>query len=68
MSKLSFYVSDALEAVIRCKARQANMSLSKYLAEVVKREFEIQNHWPESYIALCDDWRDEPLARPSPLR
>ncbi|MDP8567259.1 hypothetical protein [Methylophilus aquaticus] len=44
------------------------MSLSKYLAKVVKRESQVQNHWPESYIALFDDWQDETLERPSLLR
>ena len=38
MSQLHFYVPDDIEAQIRIKAKRANLTLSKYLAELVKRE------------------------------
>jgi len=68
MAELSFYVSDEVEAVIRRKAEQANMSLPQYLGELLKRASEVQAQWPEGYIQLFDDWQGEPLERPSPLR
>lgn len=68
MAELSFYVSDEVEAVIRRKAKQANMSLPEYLAELVKKVSDVQAEWPEGYTQLFDDWQGEPLERPSPLR
>lgn len=68
MAELSFYVSDEVEAVIRREAKQANMSLPEYLAELVKKASDVQAEWPEGYIQLFDDWQAEPLERPSPLR
>lgn len=68
MKKLSFYVSDEVEHVIRRKAEQAKMSLPEYLSALVKRGAEVQTEWPEGYIDLFDDCQGEPLERPSPLR
>lgn len=45
MSQLHFYVSDELEAQIRVKTKQANLPLSQYMTELVKRETGTQNHW-----------------------
>lgn len=67
MSQLHFYVPDDVEAQIRTKAKQANMPLSKYLAELVKRETSAQNQWPEGYFDLFDAWQGEPISRPKEL-
>ena len=67
MSQLHFYVPDDVETQIRMKAKQANLPLSKYLAELVKRETGIQNQWPEGYFELFDEWQGEPQTRPSEL-
>lgn len=64
MSQLHFYVPDEVESRLRLKAKQAKLPLSKYLAEVVKKEAGIQAQWSEDYLALFDDWQDEPLQRP----
>lgn len=64
MSQLHFYVPDEVENRLRLKAKQANLPLSKYLAEVVKREAGIQGQWSEEYLALFDDGPDESLQRP----
>jgi len=67
MSQLHFYVPDEVEAQIRIRAKQANLPLSKYLAELVKRETCAQNQWPEGYFDLFDAWQGEPQNRPAEL-
>ena len=67
MSQLHFYVPDAVEIQIRIKAKQANLPLSKFLAELVKRETGAQNQWPEGYFDLFDGWQGAPQVRPSEL-
>lgn len=64
MSQLHFYVPDQVEARIRARAEQAHMSVSKYLAELVKRE--VADGWPEGYAdAVLGKWQGEPLRRES---
>ena len=43
------------------------MPLSKYLAQLVKRETGAQNQWSAGYFDLFDAWVGEPQARPSEL-
>lgn len=67
MSQLHFYVPDEVEMQIRIKAKQANLPLSKYLAELIKRETGAQNQWPAGYFELFDAWQGEPQTRPVEL-
>lgn len=67
MSQLHFYVPDEVETQIRMKAKQANLPLSKYLAELVKRETSAQNQWPAGYFELFDAWQGEPQVKPDEL-
>lgn len=67
MSQLHFYVPDEVEAQIRIRAKQANLPLSKYLANLVKRESGAQNQWPVGYFDLFDAWQGEPQSRPNEL-
>jgi hypothetical protein len=67
MSQLHFYVPDEVEMQIRLKAKQANLPLSKYLAELVKRETCAQKQWPEGYLELFDAWQGEAQSRPTDL-
>ena len=62
MSQLHFYVPNEVEAQIRVKAEQANLPLSQYLAELVKREISAQSQWPAGYFELFDAWQGEPQA------
>lgn len=64
MSQLHFYVPDEVEAQIRHKAKQANLPLSRYLADLVKRETSLLSQWPEGYFELFGQWQGEPLKRP----
>ena len=67
MSQLHFYVPDDLEAQIRQQAQQLNLSVPKYLAELVKRELATQQQLPDSYVALFDQWQGEASQRPEQL-
>jgi hypothetical protein len=67
MSEIHFYVPDDVEMQIRSKAKAANLSLSKYLAELVKRESAIPTDWSADYLALFDDWHGEAEVRPAGL-
>lgn len=66
MAQLHFYVPDEVEAQIRTKAKQANLPLSRYLANLVKQEAGRQNQWPDGYFEqVFGQWQGEPLTRPS---
>lgn len=67
MSQLHFYVPDSVEAQIRKKAKQANLPLSKYLAELVKRETQEQAQWPAGYFELFELWQGDPQESPAEL-
>lgn len=58
---------DDVEAQIRVKAKQVNLPLAKYLAELVTREIGLQNQWPVGYLELFDAWQGEPASRPEEL-
>jgi hypothetical protein len=67
MSQLHFYVPDEIEAQIRLQAKRAKLTLSKYLADIVKRETDAQNQWPAGDFELFDAWQGEPQTRPPEL-
>lgn len=48
MAQLHFYVSDDIAKKIQNKAEQAHLPVSRYLAELVKRETGQQ--WPDGYF------------------
>ncbi len=64
MSQLHFYVPDEVEKQLRDKAQAANLPLSRFLAEVVKREISQPVRWPEGYFEqVFGQWQGEPLIR-----
>lgn len=66
MAQLHFYVPDEIEVQLRHKAKQAHLSLSRYLAHLVKREATQQNQWPKNYFnQVFGQWQGDPLVRPS---
>ena len=62
MAQLHFYIPDSVADSVKIKAEHAHLSVSKYLAELVKRE--VANQWPENYFANFGQWEGEPLQRP----
>ena len=63
MAQLHFYIPDSVADKVKVKAEHAHLSVSKYLAELVKRE--VANQWPEGYFDSFGQWEGEPLQRPT---
>lgn len=64
MSQLHFYVPDEVEKLVRQQAEKAQLPLSRYLAELVKREAAQHQEWPEGYFdQVFGRWEGEPLRR-----
>ncbi|MCF7971386.1 MAG: hypothetical protein K9L22_09525 [Methylococcaceae bacterium] len=61
MTQLHCYVPDDVASKLQEKATQAHLSLSKYLALLVKKE--VENQWPDDYFQLFGTWQGEPLER-----
>ena len=65
MAQLHFYLPDLLAEKLKKKAEKAHLSVSKYIAELAKRELE--NDWPEGYFELFGTWQGEKLKRADQL-
>jgi hypothetical protein len=62
MAQLHCYVPDVVAEKIQQKAKQSHLSVSKYLAELVKRD--AANSWPEAYFEhVIGRWQGETLKR-----
>jgi len=62
MPQLHFYVPEQVADRIRQEANAAGLSVSQYLAEVVKRE--LHPDWPASFFEeVAGGWLGEPLQR-----
>jgi hypothetical protein len=58
MPQLHLYVPEDLAAKVREKAKARNLTVSRYLAEVVKRE--VGEGWPKGYFErVCGKWEGE---------
>ncbi|MGD2158055.1 MAG: hypothetical protein PVG32_14360 [Anaerolineales bacterium] len=63
MPQLHLYVSDDLAEKIKHEAQAADMSVSRYIANLVKRE--VFNDWPEMFFEeVVGGWVGDPLQRP----
>lgn len=63
MAQLHCYVPDEIASKLQEKARMSHMSVSKFLAYLVKKE--LDNHWNEEFFELFGAWRGDPLERPA---
>lgn len=64
MPQLHLYVSSDLANKIQQQAQAADMSVSRYLANLVKRE--VITDWPERFFEeVVGGWMGDPLQRPS---
>lgn len=61
MPQLHCYVSDTVAAQLQNKAEQAHLSVSKYLAELIRQDVSIE--LDEEFFALYGAWEGEPLSR-----
>lgn len=64
MAQLHCYVPEEIAQQAQRRAEQAGLSLSRYLAELVKRDAETHAGWPEGYFDLFGRWEGAPLERP----
>ncbi|MDP1636288.1 MAG: hypothetical protein Q8L69_16600 [Gallionellaceae bacterium] len=64
MAQLHCYVPEDIAQQAQQKAAQSGLSLSRYLAELVKRDTRANSGWPEGYFDLFGKWEGVPLERP----
>lgn len=63
MPQLHFYVPEDVSVQIQKKAAQSGLTVSKYLAELAKRDAGIKATWPKNYFDVCGSWEGAPLVR-----
>jgi hypothetical protein len=63
MTQLHCYVPDNIAQQVQRRASQAGLSLSRYLAELVKRDVATNTGWPEAYFDNFGQWEGLPLER-----
>ena len=63
MAQLHFYLPDAMAEKIKTKADHAHLSVSKYIAELAKRD--VTHQWPDNYFTNLGSWQGGELQRPS---
>lgn len=63
MAQLHCYVPEDIAQQAQRRAEQAGLSLSRYLAELVKRDAATASDWPEGYFDVFGSWQGEPLER-----
>lgn len=64
MAQLHFYLPDDEEKVLRRRAREAGMPLSRYLASLVRDRAQEPKGWPDDYFdQVFGQWEGEPLRR-----
>lgn len=63
MPQLHFYVPESTADRIRQRARAAGVSVSQFIAELVRQE--VDRGWPEGFFEeVIGGWQGEPLERP----
>ncbi|MDP2110161.1 MAG: hypothetical protein Q8N48_06210 [Thiobacillus sp.] len=63
MAQLHCYVPEEIARQAQRRATQSGLSLSRYLAELVKRDATSAADWPEGYFDLFGKWEGAPLER-----
>jgi hypothetical protein len=67
MPQLHLYVSDEVAAEISRRAEAAQMSVSRYLAQLVRER--TSTEWPAGWFdTVVGAWRGDPLERPAHLQ
>ncbi|MDD5177540.1 MAG: hypothetical protein PHQ05_14070 [Sterolibacterium sp.] len=64
MAQLHCYVLEDIAQQAQRRAEQAGLSLSRYLAELVKRDAANSTGWPEGYFDLFVPIEGAELVRP----
>ncbi len=63
MAQIHCYVPDEIAKQAQRKATQSGLSLSRYLAELVKRDAGASTAWPKGYFDIFGKWEGAPLER-----
>lgn len=58
MSQLTLYLDPETEARMRQAAREAGVSLSRWVAGLIREK--TSDEWPESIVRLAGAWKDFP--------
>jgi hypothetical protein len=61
MPQLHCYVPESTLEQLQQKAEHAHLSISKYLALLIKKD--INEQWPEGYFDLFGSWEGDHLQR-----
>lgn len=67
MTRLHCYVPEEIARQAKLRAEQSGLSLSRYLAELVKRDTQADAGWLEGYFDLFGKWEGNPPERPPQL-
>ncbi|MBS4096016.1 MAG: hypothetical protein KGZ83_04150 [Sulfuricella sp.] len=67
MTQLHCYVPEEVARQVKLRAEQSGLPLSRYLAELVKRDAQADAGWPENYFDLFGKWEGDPPERPAQL-
>ncbi len=63
MPQIHFYVPENMASRIRDRADAAGVSVSKYVAEVVKTK--LSSEWPDGFFEeVSGGWQGQPFVRP----
>ncbi|MBI3480630.1 MAG: hypothetical protein HY016_09805 [Nitrosomonadales bacterium] len=65
MAQLHCYVPEEIAQQAQRRATQSGLSLSRYLADLVKRDAGASAVWPEGYFDIFGKWEGAPLERPA---
>jgi predicted transcriptional regulator len=60
MAQLTLYLDDELETRLRAAAKAADLSQSRWVANLIAEK--LANEWPASVAALAGAWADFPEA------
>ena len=58
MSQITLYLDDNLQARLRAAAKAANLSQSRWVANLIAEK--LHNEWPAEVAALHGAWKDLP--------
>lgn len=65
MAQMHFYVPDDFARLIRRRAKQARMPVSRYLVQLIRNE--IGSGWPDDYFdEVCGGWQGVDPSRERP--
>lgn len=58
MGQVTIYLEDEIEEKMSLAAKSANLSKSKWVANLIKTN--VANEWPKSIVSLAGAWDDFP--------